>query len=518
MPITMRSCFSTPGVRGFGNLGIVQDGELAGMQICAVVRSAFKEYRQAPCFGWLTMKNKKIGGDKDVKSGFFALFYFHPPNAPEQVGVAGVWAPDRDEIDTYQGTWLHRCGKRVPEGPGQWLDCFWFEWSYFSLFETNVTVVHSPDLVTSDPDIFFLRGSLHEVNYKPVFAACPQEPTTEYLLGLLAPKHQAIVVPIAPEPPSGIISTVASFNEIPRSVAWVGNRLFLGGATPGEPFEIVIVEHEGEQVMGVALGAPVGGIARLRVLERCTDLNSSDVDDAWRHEPAAVALRLQEIDADVTQRAVALVVPSGATHAFGLEYSTVFTLTLIETSDGFAAVHERSTALKACGQVAAWAKQRGGVDVASVLTTVANEVRLQGIPEKHDNLARAVITFRGSSLATAVAVAPELAWRGDRELTLEQPLAQVDLERIFARNFPSLGWRVPELEPARNGAQRKRKRNKGFVLVEQAETNRVLYCMETKVLQLELALWRSSARTSSSFAAATRAMVCILLLCRSTTL
>ena len=44
MPITFPSCFSTPGVRGFGDLGLIDDGELAGMQVCEVVRSGFKEY------------------------------------------------------------------------------------------------------------------------------------------------------------------------------------------------------------------------------------------------------------------------------------------------------------------------------------------------------------------------------------------------------------------------------------------------------------------------------------------
>ena len=59
MPITFPSCFSTPGVRGFGDLGLIDDGELAGMQVCEVVRSGFKEYCSAPCFVWLGTKNGK---------------------------------------------------------------------------------------------------------------------------------------------------------------------------------------------------------------------------------------------------------------------------------------------------------------------------------------------------------------------------------------------------------------------------------------------------------------------------
>ena len=489
MPITFPSCFSTPGVRGFGDLGLIDDGELAGMQVCEVVRSGFKEYCSAPCFGWLGTKNGKSGDNKNVRSGFLALYFFHPPNEPEKLGVAGVWAPDRDEILSNQGKWLHRCGvTRVPEGPGQWVDDFWTEWSFFAQFEPNVRVVADDTFMTSDPDDFCLRGVLHEENYKPVFTASNQAWTIKNVLGLLSDKNREKVRPIAPAPPSGLVSDVAAFDEIPRSIAWVGDRLIAGGLKAGEPCEIVSVERDGETVMGVLLGAPArDGSGRIRLVRRVADLDLADVDAAWQQEPSAAALMLEETSVDVTACSKLLLVPNGATHAFGLEYSAILNLRLVETADGLEAVHEKVTRRGACQQVAAWTKQRGGIDGARTILTVANEIRLQGIPEKQDNLARSLITLRATSLASAVAVAPALEWRGDRALTLEQPLTRADLERICTLNA-ALGWRVADPEPTRSGAQRKRKRNKGFILVEPAETNRAVYCMETKVLQLELAL------------------------------
>eukprot|EP00966_Prymnesium_polylepis_P069957 1626246-Prymnesium_polylepis.1 len=43
-------------------------------------------------------KNKKIGGGKDVKSGFLALRFFHPPGHPDKLGVQGLCVTDTDEV------------------------------------------------------------------------------------------------------------------------------------------------------------------------------------------------------------------------------------------------------------------------------------------------------------------------------------------------------------------------------------------------------------------------------------
>ena len=70
---------------------------------------------------------------------------------------------------------------------------------------------------------------------------------------------------------------------------------------------------------------------------------------------------------------------------------------------------------------------------------------------------------------------------------MEQPLKVADLERILVLNT-ALGWTVPDPEPDKLGRERKRTRNKGFILIDKAGVHKATYCMETKVFKLHLAL------------------------------
>eukprot|EP00966_Prymnesium_polylepis_P069329 1611442-Prymnesium_polylepis.1 len=84
--------------------------------------------------------------------------------------------------------------------------------------------------------------------------------------------------------------------------------------------------------MGVLLGAPADGRARVRILDLVTDVDV-ELDDAWRDEPKALCLRLREmevLEAEVTNVKAIIVAPHGATHALSLEYSDVYTLRLVE--------------------------------------------------------------------------------------------------------------------------------------------------------------------------------------------
>eukprot|EP00966_Prymnesium_polylepis_P076758 1779468-Prymnesium_polylepis.1 len=59
---------------------------------------------------------------------------------------------------------------------------------------------------------------------------------------------------------------------------------------------------------------------------------------------------------------------------------------------------------------------------------------------------------------------------------------KADLECIITLNS-ALGWTVPDPEPDKMGRERKRKRNKGFILVDPAGAHKAVYCMETKNLK-----------------------------------
>ena len=205
-----RSLYSTPGVRGFGDLGIIQDDkELQGMQICDTVRTAQGKYVSAPVFGWMHAKNKKIGGGKDVKSGFLALRFFHPPGHPDQLGVQGLWVTDTDEVITHQGGWLQTRFVTVPEGDGYWLNVFWLDWSHVPLFELIVSVDSSGGGGGGgggDPDRLPLRGVLREQAYRPVFSVAGSGATTADIIALLCSKHRSLIAPIMPAPPSAPVA------------------------------------------------------------------------------------------------------------------------------------------------------------------------------------------------------------------------------------------------------------------------------------------------------------------------
>jgi hypothetical protein len=82
-----------------------------------------------------------------------------------------------------------------------------------------------------------------------------------------------------------------------------------------------------------------------------------------------------------------------------------------------------------------------------------------------------------------------LEWSGDRALTLEYYFEDVeDVERLLVVS----AWRVAELPSDRRGRARKRKRNKGFLLImthndsDDKGSNRISYCLETKLLEIRL--------------------------------
>ena len=79
------SVYATPGVRarGFDRLVPADHPKYAGLQLAFVANTPSMRDVHPPCFGFLTVKNRKKGGDKPERGAFFLLNLMHVPDRPD---------------------------------------------------------------------------------------------------------------------------------------------------------------------------------------------------------------------------------------------------------------------------------------------------------------------------------------------------------------------------------------------------------------------------------------------------
>ena len=539
MPSNVHSLFGTPGRRAYGDAGLITEGDLEGMQIAYLVRDSFGAEARAPIFG----KGTTIVGQKKVSGLFLATAFFHPPGEPEKYGVLGKWCVDSEDCKTISKvkSLLKTHKVKVPEHEGQYINNFWDDWMYGGNFEPSVVVtfrascgtlrmpiqsnvVHHILSAPDDPEVYILNGVLRACNWKPTFSELDGYVDIDRVMAMLTVTYE-LPYAIYPAPPSGLVPVEPSFKAIPVDAFCLQGRTFnmgLAAGVPGNAIQYLTPDGKFEYGTVVARPQQDGGGAQMRVLQPVKQC--AEIDEQWYCHSRALVLRLDTMELPKSNLWRVTLVPPQALFAFRLERSDAYVLTHVEISPGeFISVSEPTTRQQVLQSVAAWAAAHGNEDEEILLEGVRNEVtpplppqappapcptqhnpswhptpshptppqvRLQSVPEKQDSLSNACIELRNFSLSQAVVITNDLKWRGDRSLTFDSYLTEVELRRLI----PQLGWEVPAPEPDRAGRIRTRRRNKGFLLImthkdqDESGTNRIEYCMETKRFRVFLAL------------------------------
>jgi hypothetical protein len=176
------------------------------------------------------------------------------------------------------------------------------------------------------------------------------------------------------------------------------------------------------------------------------------------------------------------VVPPLVFHAARLDSSRVYPLTLVADAEGMVSALQAPLTRAAALSTVLAAAPMG--DTVAAKEALFQELRAQTVPEKQGSLSEAVTELRGCELARALTLIPQLAvgWRGDRAGTLEHVLTQAELTALLLY----LGWSVPDPPPDKKGRERKRSRNKGFLVIlpESRGQCRATYGLESKVFKL----------------------------------
>ena len=487
-----RSLYASPGCCAFGfdsvldkRFGVTYNG----LHVAKAARTGFVELVRMPCWGMATSKNRKVGGGKDEEHLMLGLAVVHPPDEPDKPGVIGLFSHNGASLRcNHSGFNLHP--KYANERDSLWLDEFFLDLVPLSLFDPGVVVYlgRSETGLTSmdvNNNVFVINGVLFENDeQRMAFARLDAGASIEDLLELLKAAHRELPPDIGVLPATGSVLAKPSFQPIASDIFSVGGKDYRIGGRPDQMTGGAAFELDGETRLGVLHRRPWCGTVELRVLRSVQDYSSEvELDDAWLVLPRAQVLTTQVVWVDPVALLYPIkVVPQAALHAARLDSSCAYPLALVADSDGMVSALEAPLSRPGALSSVLAAAPMG--DKAAALESLIQEVRSQTVPENQDSLSEAVTELRGCQLAHALTLVPQLAagWRGDRAMTLEYVLTEAELSTLLLH----LGWSVPDPPPDKLGRERKRHRNKGFLLIlpESRGRCRVTYGLESKSFKL----------------------------------
>ena len=527
----LASSFSTPGRRAFGRRGVLPDGFLwggvdwGGLVVAEGVVTDFTEERRAPCFGTgTTVVNKKDG----VTSPVLVLAFIYEEEVPSVVVALVHWTVDNVWLREYYSSLLGAptVSRLVNQYPDATHVAEWPDSVSLIHLEFGVVIDRWPGTphqlvlvgrVDEDEDVHCMPGIIRRVGW------CMQYVPLDDGWGvrdLISDENWAsffLEQPISP--PSGIVPLAADFDAIADDAMRIyGVTVVIGGA-PTKPMHTIKVDEVGN--LGWIQGRATNEAISIRHLRRLdhpeiAPLLDHDVDPfdrAWgRRLDSEVVLT----DTVATIPIAALprpieritVVPTAMYHDFRLSTTKVRALALKAAvdaaADGDAAGDAAALTLTALQSpltpayvvqvLAEHTISTGSIDVTYELANLRNEMYAQVTPEKtvQPSLANALVQLRGYDFSKLQglmhAAGRRLTWIGDRGLTFEYHLTSLD-DILTLFGMVRAGWIVPEKDPARNGAKRKRlARHLGFILLFFSGSNFIRYSLEKRTLEIFLSV------------------------------
>ena len=376
------------------------------------------------------------------------------------------------------------------ERDSRWLDTFWLDLIPLALFDPGVIMhVGRSELGLSCMDmsknIFVLNGALG-VNEKQqsTFNRLAGGSTIDDVLATLPDVQRALPPDLGVQPASGLVPAAPSFLPIASDIFSVGGYDYRVGGGPEQITGGAAFQSGDEVRLGVLQRRPWLGTVELRVLRSVHDYSSEvELDGAWLVLPRAQVLTTQVVLVKPPALLYPIkVVPPPAFHAARLDSSAAYPLALLADADGMVSALEAPLSRASALSTVLAAAPVG--DKAAAKEMLFQEVRSQTVPENQDSLLEAETALRGCQLGYALTLVPQLAagWRGDRAGTLEHVLTDAELTALLHH----LGWSVPDPPPDKRGRERKRLRNKGFLLIlpESRGRCRATYGLESKLFKL----------------------------------
>ena len=487
-----RSLYASPGCRAFGFDSVLDDrfGRIyTGLHVAKAARTGFVELVRMPCWGMGTIKNREKGGGKDEEHLMLGLAIVYPPGEPDKPGVLGLFAHNGASVQKYHSDYRLR-PKFSNERDSLWLDDFFMDLVPLCLFDPGVTVhigrsEQGLSAMSAQQNVFVLNGALIKNDKeRMVFAVLATGVSIEVVLELLRAAHRELPPDLGVLPATGSVPAVPSFRPIASDIFSVGSKDYRVGGAPDQMTGGAMFQLGEETRLGVLQRRPWLGTVELRVLRSVHDFSSElELDEAWLVLPRAQVLTTQVVWVEPEAlRYPIKVVPPSAFHAARLDSSVAYPLALVADSDGMVRALEAPLSRAAALSTVLAAAPVG--DKAAAKETLFQEVRSQTVPENQESLSEAVTELRGCQLGHALTLVPRLAagWRGDRAGTLEYVLTEAELTTLLTH----LGWSVPDPPPDKLGRDRKRYRNKGFLLIlpESRGRCRVTYGLESKSFKL----------------------------------
>ena len=499
-----QSIFATPGVRAFGSLGVVPEGEeYAGLTRGKYCTTPWKEPLFPNTFVFATTKNRKLGGGAAVRRPFFVTDILYDSNYPDRVGVQGRWLCEGDEILLYHD--VKRMKKQVKkelEGmkPGVYLvDKTFADILSITQIETSI-VLKVADTETDDTksDVLSLKGIFSIANWQHMITTLNAGSSVTEIVSLLdLPAIHRVFSR------SNLMPLEPSFEPVEDDVFRMGDHVYLIGARAGCVTHGIefMDQRDGRMHCGRLEGRPSNGVlvmtrlvapneagSALEPLDREMLFVLGNKELVLTEELLAVPLTCMKDVAPI------LAVPPRALALFELEYEAATRpMGMMVVEGTIKVISEPTTEEDVRAQLLGITSALAFESRADTQHLLFNEAQLQAVPERQADLSLALIVLRGFSLSRALTVMRNAEWRGDRALTLEEYLTPETLRDVLGEH-PSDGWIIPEKEPDAKGVVRKRVKNKGYLLimmhadVDGRGSNVISYCLETKRLTLRLAL------------------------------
>ena len=315
--------------------------------------------------------------------------------------------------------------------------------------------------------------------------------------------------------PAGVLCGLApisyDFLPIPSAAFLLKSRVVLCGAAPGGVIHVIEYEHG---KLGAVVAAPnaTGKMRVRRVLWLSDPLvvphlePGAVADRSWGRSPKSeVVLTQLEIVVDVetvpTPVKQSVVVPNRAYHLFRSSIGNVLQTEMIySTANGLDALRAPVTPARCAHLLMEYVELLGGGDSQHAAEIMRTEISAQITPEttRQKSLSDARAELRAVQYPFVHALMSnadgKMTWIGDRAHTLEYYFTdEDDLQRVL--QLQQLGWVVPEKEPDRRGAERKRlRRHCGFMLpfghddVDGKGSNVMRYSFESKKLEIAIAV------------------------------
>lgn len=504
-----RSIFATPGARAYGDAGrLGAKDEYAGLQIAEYAITARKEVLRMPMFGFATSELRSKGGGRKARRPFYGRQLIHDANDPTRVGIRGKWLDTGEEILTYHQK------KKMPQSLVKQLEVM--EPKHFAVDNTWDDLV---SLGGFEPSIKVLRGSTADLEV----LAKPEVIAVDAIFNISEWKHHLIELDngfgvqeieaeldaakappvLHPSPPSGLELLEQSTEPIDADAFIVKGKVFRVGTEQWGAHGASYRGSDGTLQLGRLEARPSQDKVVLTKYLTTNEVRAQfefyGISDAYLTRPKELTLSEELVSIDVAQLdGPILVVNQRAEHLFSLEYpSATYPCESAIIDDEFTIIQEVLTEDEVKCSLVEFASSSSHETAEDIAALLGNEVRMQMVPEAQTNLADAVATLRGFSLARFLLLddaAMDAEWRGDRTLTLDLYITDFTMLDTILSGNGSRGWVVPEKEPDKVGRVRKRTTNKGFMLlmlhadVDGAGSNVLSYCLETKKLEIRLSL------------------------------